>query len=109
MFEPQTILQEVKQPKIELYHDNLQNYKRYNIPPAQLVIADIPYNLGKNAYASSTEWYIVEDDKLGANARDQAIRSLRVCLIAKRFSKKPCEIPLVAERWPIEVILLLPT
>ena len=41
MFEPQTIYEDTKQPKIELYHDNLQNYKRYNIPPAQLVIADI--------------------------------------------------------------------
>lgn len=39
--------------KIELYHDNFQNFKCYNIPKAQLVIADIPYNLGNNAYASS--------------------------------------------------------
>ena len=30
--------------KCELYHDNFQNYKRYQIPKAQLVIADIPYN-----------------------------------------------------------------
>ena len=29
--------------KCELYHDNFQNFKRYNIPKAQLVIADIPY------------------------------------------------------------------
>lgn len=43
--------------KIELYHDNFQNYKRYGIPKAQLVIADIPYNCGSNAYASSPEWY----------------------------------------------------
>ena len=35
--------------KTELYNDNFQNYKRYNIPKAQLVIADIPYNLGINA------------------------------------------------------------
>ena len=26
--------------KVELYHDNFQNFKRYNIPRAQLVIAD---------------------------------------------------------------------
>ena len=44
--------------KTELYFDNFQNYKRYHIPKAQLVIADIPYNLGVNAYASSPEWYI---------------------------------------------------
>ena len=41
--------------KCELYHDNFQNYKRYGIPKAQLVIADIPYNLGVNAYASNPE------------------------------------------------------
>ena len=44
--------------KMELYNDNFQNYKRYGIPKAQLVIADIPYNLGVNAYGSSPEWYI---------------------------------------------------
>ncbi len=43
--------------KTELYNDNFQNFKRYAVPRAQLVIADIPYNLGVNAYASSTEWY----------------------------------------------------
>ena len=44
--------------KVELYHDNFQNYKRYNIPKAQLVIADIPYNIGKDAYGSNPMWYI---------------------------------------------------
>lgn len=44
--------------KCELYNDHFQNYKRYHIPKAQLVIADIPYNLGNNAYASSPEWYV---------------------------------------------------
>ncbi|MDP4117632.1 MAG: site-specific DNA-methyltransferase [Bacillota bacterium] len=55
--------------KAELYHDNFQNYKRYNIPKAQLVIADIPYNLGVNAYASSTEWYIDGDNKNGESKK----------------------------------------
>ena len=40
-----------------LIHDHFQNYKRYNIPKAQLVIADIPYNTGNNAYASNPQWY----------------------------------------------------
>ena len=52
-------------PKIELYHDNFQNYKRYNIPKAQLVIADIPYNIGKDAYASNPMWYNDGDNKNG--------------------------------------------
>ncbi|WP_342756763.1 site-specific DNA-methyltransferase [Kineothrix sedimenti] len=51
--------------KTELFNDNFQNYKRYGIPKAQLVIADIPYNLGVNAYASSLEWYIDGDNKKG--------------------------------------------
>lgn len=55
--------------KIELFNDNFQNYKKYNIPKAQLVIADIPYNLGKNAYASSTEWYINGDNKQGESKK----------------------------------------
>lgn len=42
---------------MNLYNDHFENAKRYNIPPAQLIIADIPYNLGNNAYASSPEWY----------------------------------------------------
>ena len=55
----------MNEPKIELYHDNFQNFKRYNVPKAQLVIADIPYNLGNNAYASNPEWYIGGDNKNG--------------------------------------------
>lgn len=51
--------------KFELFNDHFQNYKRYGIPKAQLVIADIPYNLGNNAYASSPEWYVDGDNKNG--------------------------------------------
>jgi site-specific DNA-methyltransferase (adenine-specific) len=54
-----------KKIKIELYNDHFQNRKVYNIPKAQLVIADIPYNLGNNAYASSTQWYVDGDNKNG--------------------------------------------
>nr|DAW31283.1 MAG TPA: adenine specific DNA methyltransferase [Caudoviricetes sp.] len=49
----------------ELYHDNFQNYKRYNIPKAQLVIADIPYNIGVDAYASNPMWYEGGNNKNG--------------------------------------------
>ncbi|MCI8348686.1 MAG: site-specific DNA-methyltransferase [Firmicutes bacterium] len=55
--------------KIELYNDHFQNFKRYNIPKAQLVIADIPYNIGKNAYGSSPEWYIGGDNKNGESKK----------------------------------------
>ena len=52
--------------KVELYHDNFQNFKRYNIPKkAQLVIADIPYNIGVDAFASNPMWYNGGDNKNG--------------------------------------------
>ena len=54
-----------KENKMELYHDHFQNFKKYNIPRAQLVLADIPYNLKNNAYASSNQWYIDGDNKKG--------------------------------------------
>jgi site-specific DNA-methyltransferase (adenine-specific) len=50
---------------IELYNDHFQNYKTYQIPKAQLVIADIPYNVGKNAYGSNPMWYKDGDNKNG--------------------------------------------
>ena len=50
---------------MQIINDNFQNFKRYNIPKAQLVIADIPYNLGKNAYGSSPLWYNNGDNKQG--------------------------------------------
>lgn len=51
--------------KVEIYRDHHQNYKPYNIPKAQLIIADIPYNIGKNAYGSNPAWYIDGDNKNG--------------------------------------------
>lgn len=52
--------------KCELFNDNFQNYKHYGIPcKAQLVITDIPYNLGSNAYGSNPSWYINGDNKNG--------------------------------------------
>lgn len=55
--------------KTKIYHDNFQNFKRYGIPRAQLVIADVPYNLGANAYASSTEWYNGGDNRNGESKK----------------------------------------
>lgn len=53
----------------ELYRDNYQNFKSYGIPKAQLVIADIPYNLGNNAYGSNPSWYIGGDNKNGESEK----------------------------------------
>jgi site-specific DNA-methyltransferase (adenine-specific) len=49
----------------KLYNDHFQNYKRYNIPKAQLIIADIPYNIGNYAYGSNPSWYVGGDNKNG--------------------------------------------
>ena len=51
--------------KIKLIHDHFQNYKTYGIPKAQLIIADIPYNIGNNAYGSNPSWYVGGDNKNG--------------------------------------------
>lgn len=48
-----------------IYRDHFQNYKSYAIPKAQLIIADIPYNLGNNAYASNPAWYKEGDNSNG--------------------------------------------
>lgn len=48
-----------------IINDHFQNFKRYGLPKAQLIIADPPYNLGKNAYASNPSWYIDGDNKNG--------------------------------------------
>lgn len=55
----------IRQNDIYLINDSFQNRKQYNIPKAQLVIADIPYNVGNNAYASSVRWYKDGDIKNG--------------------------------------------
>ena len=52
---------------VNLFNDHFQNYKSYSIPKAQLVIADIPYNIGKNAYGSNPSWYIDGDNANGAS------------------------------------------
>lgn len=63
--------------KCELYNDNFQNFKRYNIPKAQLVVCDIPYNIGSNFYGSNPMWYIGGDNSNGESklAKSMAFRS----------------------------------
>lgn len=51
--------------KCEIYRDSMQNYKKYAIPRAQLVIADVPYNVGSNFYGSNPMWYTGGDNKNG--------------------------------------------
>lgn len=57
--------QKSKRLKCEIYRDSMQNYKKYAIPPAQLIIADVPYNVGTNFYGSNPMWYNGGDNKNG--------------------------------------------
>lgn len=54
-----------KKIKCELYRDSMQNYKKYAVPPAQLIIADVPYNIGNNFYGSNPSWYVGGNRKNG--------------------------------------------
>ena len=51
--------------KCELYNDSMQNWKKYPIKKAQLVIADVPYNVGNNFSGSNPMWYKGGDNKNG--------------------------------------------
>lgn len=59
----------IQREQIYLINDSFQNRKQYNIPKAQLVIADIPYNVGNNAYASQACWYKGNDIKNGTSEK----------------------------------------
>jgi len=48
-----------------LIRDHYQNFKQYNVPKANLVIADIPYNVGNKAYGSNPSWYVDGDNRNG--------------------------------------------
>ena len=43
--------------RIALYNDSFQNWKSHDVPKAQLILTDIPYQLGNNMYGSNPMWY----------------------------------------------------
>jgi len=86
-----------------IYRDHFQNYKSYGIPKAQLIIADIPYNLGNNAYASNPAWYKDGDNANGESAlagksffdTDEDFRPaefMHFCSTMLKAEKKPLKI-----------------
>ena len=86
-----------------IYRDHFQNYKSYAIPKAQLIIADIPYNLGNNAYASNPSWYKDgdnsngESDKAGKNFFDtdedfRPAEFMHFCSTMLKSERKPVKI-----------------
>lgn len=59
--------------KIELINDNFENAKVYQLPKADLIVADIPYNIGSDAYASSPVWW--KDRKVENGRSEKAEKS----------------------------------
>ena len=57
-----------KPVRCEIFHDNFENSKVYNIPRAQMIIADIPFALGDKMYASNPMWYKDGDNKNGESS-----------------------------------------
>ena len=51
--------------KCEVWNDSMQNWKSKPIQKAQLIIADVPYNVGTNFYGSNPMWYKGGDNKNG--------------------------------------------
>lgn len=62
-------IDEKRKCKIKLINDHFENAKKYLNTKAQLIIADIPYNLGNNAYASNPSWYVDGDNKNGESEK----------------------------------------
>lgn len=54
--------------RIKLFRDSFQNWKGKEIPKAQLILTDIPYQLGNNMYGSNSVWYKGGDNKNGESA-----------------------------------------
>lgn len=53
--------------RIGLFNSSYQDFKRFGLPKAQLILTDIPYSLGADAYASNPSWWINGDAKQGAS------------------------------------------
>lgn len=42
---------------MKLINDDFNNYEKYNLEKAKLILTDIPYCIGKDAYASNPQWW----------------------------------------------------
>lgn len=54
--------------RIILWRDSFQNWKNKEVPKAQFILTDLPYQLGGNAFASNPTWYAGGDMKNGESA-----------------------------------------
>ena len=59
--------------RVGLFNSSFQDFKRYGIPKAQLILTDIPYSLGDRAYGSNPVWYNGGDNSNGECFRTRII------------------------------------
>ena len=55
--------------KCELIRDHFQNARSYPLPRADLLVADLPYNIGVDFYASRPGWWEGNRVENGASAK----------------------------------------
>lgn len=51
--------------RIIMFNDSFQNWRSHDTPKAQLILTDIPYQLGNNMYGSNPVWYKGGDNSNG--------------------------------------------
>lgn len=51
--------------RIIMFHDSFQNWRSHDIQKAQLILTDIPYQLGADMYGSNPMWYENGDNRNG--------------------------------------------
>lgn len=72
--------------QVELFNDHFQNFKVYGIPKAQLIIADPPYNLGVNAYASNPTGMLTGTIRMGNRTKPERSFSTPTRTFARQSS-----------------------
>ena len=74
--------------RIALYNDSFQNWKTHDIQKAQLILTDIPYQLGINAYGSNPMWYeggVILMEKANMRKRAFLILTLKQVFALRNF------------------------
>ena len=51
--------------RVGLFCTTFQDFKKFGIPKAQLILTDVPFNLSESAFASSPTWWKDGDAKNG--------------------------------------------
>ena len=66
--------------RIALYNDSFQNWKTHDIQKAQLILTDIPYQLGNNMYGSNPVWYKGGDNSNGESENVLGLCPTKTCM-----------------------------